>query len=155
MNSQLRLYDIEGLDSISWWPLATGWWVVIAIIVVTSLAIIAFYTYRKLAKLKWQYNTLKQLDKMKHNLTEGNSHQVIIELSQIIRRIAVYKYSRLECAGLQGEEWLKWLKEHDKNNFDWFANAKILIEATYAPEGTKVSITEINKIIDATKGWVE
>ncbi|MBA2727152.1 MAG: DUF4381 domain-containing protein, partial [Parachlamydiaceae bacterium] len=42
-----QLHDIEGLDPISFWPLALGWWILIAVLILLSLAIV-WFTYSKL-----------------------------------------------------------------------------------------------------------
>ena len=43
MNSLLeQLHDIEGIDAISMWPLAIGWWVLIALCVLALCILIYF-----------------------------------------------------------------------------------------------------------------
>lgn len=151
MNPQLdMLHDIEGLDVISFWPLALGWWV--ALIAILALA---YYIYRKIAFMRsWKYDTLKKLSHLEKQLSEANAKKITVLLSEYLRRIALKRFSRKKCAGLVGEQWLKWLKEHDPKKFDWEKKAGVLIKAPYAPETTPLSIDLIKDLIHATRQWV-
>ena len=42
MNPELasQLRDIHGLDMIPWWPLASGWWLVLALVVILILLLV-------------------------------------------------------------------------------------------------------------------
>ncbi len=150
-----QLYDIEGLDSISWWPLAPGWWVLISIFALILIGVGVYYYQRRKFRQSWQWRILSQLSFMEKNLKEENSHSTLCELSELIRRITMHQYSRTKCAGLEGRTWLLWLKEHDPYQFDWEHKGKFLIEAPYAPAPLPVSLEEILNIIKAIRGWVK
>ncbi|CAF3764517.1 unnamed protein product [Rotaria magnacalcarata] len=56
----------------------------------------------------------------------------------------MHKYSRAECAGLEGNAWLKWLTQKDETNFNWEQYGQILTTAVYAPLGKeKILIPEL------------
>ena len=75
-------------------------------------------------------------------------------MSELIRRIALSRYSRKACAGLEGEAWLSWLAEHDPKQFNWLEEAPWLITLPYAPPGSSVPKAEIERAIQAMKRWV-
>jgi hypothetical protein len=156
MNNLLdQLYDIEGIDPINWWPLAPGWWILIVFLVLSLLGLVIYY-YRKLAfKNSWQYHILSQLSLMEQNLEEANTQATIIELSEVIRRIAMHQYSRRECAGIEGKSWLRWLKSHDPHQFDWEREGKHLIEAPYAPSYKAIPNEDVLGLIKAIRKWVK
>lgn len=149
MNALLeKLHDIEGIDPIDWWPLALGWWFVAALIVGLSIWIgykIAFY-------LSWKGEALKKLKELEKRLQETNAKQVLIDLSEYLKRIAMHRFPRTECAGLNGEAWLVWLAEHDPKGFDWKMHGEILVSAPYAPIAP--SAARIKPLIQAAKKWV-
>src|SRR4051794_32740486 len=134
MNSLLeKLHDIEGLDPISLWPLAVGWWVLLAGGVLI-LSLLGWMLARRLAfKRSWKNDTLKKLATLEEHLTDVTSNVTLIQLSEYLRRISLKKFSRKECAGLTGSAWLKWLSKNDPKEFDWEKHGVLLIKAPYAP----------------------
>ena len=149
-----QLHDIEGLDAISPWPLASGWWTAIAFgILVLGSAF--FLLRRRLTYLRsWKRDTFKRLDKLERNLSLSNSTQTIAFLSEYLRRIAVRRFPRKECAGLVGDAWLKWLKAQDPKQFDWTEKGKLLIQVPYAPAHTDLPVEQIKELIQAIRNWV-
>lgn len=151
-----QLHDIEGLDPISWWPLAIGWWIVIGFIIV-FFALITFYALRRLAfKRSWRNDTLKKLDQLEKDLSDNTAKQSVIALSEYLRRIALRRFSRGECAGLTGEAWLRWLTEHDPKEFDWQKQGDLLIDLPYAPVSFQrtLPLNQVQDLIQAAKNWV-
>ncbi|BCG63490.1 MAG: hypothetical protein methR_P1209 [Methyloprofundus sp.] len=150
-----QLKEIEGLDAISWWPLAVGWWVVIALLVCLIIGLLWILLRRRRFLRSWQYGILTQLDTLKKTLTPESSLSIAIELSELMRRIATFEYSREACAGLTGKDWLLWLKTHDPESFNWEAHASWLTDVAYAPNDTQLSTEEITAVINAIRRWVK
>lgn len=150
----MKLYDIEGLDPISWWPLAPGWWVLLGCIFFLLGCLFLYLYQRRKRRQQWQYAILNQLSLIGKTVTPQNSQAILIELSQLIRRIAMHLYSRNECAGLEGDAWLAWLEQHDPAHFKWTVKGKPLREAPYAPSST-ASSEEIHLLLKAIRRWVK
>jgi len=155
MNSLLdQLHDIEGLDWISPWPLAIGWWVVIGVSVL-FLGLFIFYVIRRITyKRSWKNDTMKRLAHLEKNLSERNARETVIALSEYLRRIALKHFSRKECAGLVGDDWLKWLKSHDPKGFDWESRGVFLTNVPYAPVDINLSTDKVKDLIHAVRNWV-
>ena len=154
MNDPLaNLSDIEGLDSISWWPPAIGWWLVAAIIVVLISTVMVLYKRRRDFKRSWKQSSLNELKALKNKLNDSNGDEIIADLAEILRRIIIHTYPRRECASIEGEKWLKWLQNNDKNNFPWLEKGQLLT-SIYAQKKSKVSESEVNILIEATKKWI-
>jgi hypothetical protein len=154
-----QLHDIEGLDPISAWPLAIGWWVIIGLAVVL-LSLVACYLIRWLAfRRSWKYDILQQLDQLLASLSaptvsDETIQSAAIDLSEYLRRIAVRRYARKTCAGLTGIEWLQWLSQHDAQNFDWVNQGKLLIHVPYTPANDGLTAEQLTLLVQAAKGWV-
>lgn len=149
-----QLHDIEGLDPASVWPLAIGWWVLIAFGIV-FFAIVFWLLNRRLNYLRsWQKDAFRKLNHLERNLSSSTSRETIEFLSEYLRRIAMRRFPRKECAGLVGDTWLKWLKTHDPKQFDWTEKGKLLIEIPYAPVYVDLSVQEVKELIQATRSWV-
>lgn len=149
-----HLHDIEGLDVISPWPLAIGWWISIA----TGILLLggAIWLLRcRLGYLRsWKSDTFKKLDQLEKNLSPSTSSETVVYLSEYLRRIVVRRFPRKECAGLVGNHWLKWLKEHDPKQFDWTEKGKLLIETPYAPVHKDLPVQQVKELIQAVRYWV-
>lgn len=149
-----QLHDIEGMDVISAWPLAIGWWVIIALGLVI-LASALWLLWRRICYLRsWKRDTFKKLGDLEQNLSPSISGETVAFLSEYLRRIAVRRYPRKDCAGLVGEAWLQWLKAHDPKQFDWAGKGKLLIEIPYAPKYKDLPQDQIKELIQAVRYWV-
>lgn len=149
-----QLHDIEGLDPISWLPLAPGWWGVIAIAGLLVCGIVCYAAYWIAFKRSWKNDTFQKLAFIEANLSDATARESAIALSEYLRRIALRRFPRKECAGLSGDAWLKWLTLHDPKKFDWEKGGKLLIDAPYAPVRNNLSTSQIKELIQAVRGWV-
>jgi len=149
-----QLHDIEGIDPISPWPMAIGWWVVIACSICV-LGIGIWMLRRRFKYLRsWKKDTFNKLDRLEHNLSHSTSVETIAFLSEYLRRIALRRFPRKECAGLVGDAWLNWLKAHDPKQFDWTKKGKLLTDISYAPARKEVPLHQIKEMIQAVRYWV-
>lgn len=154
MNERIpNLRDIEGIDPVSIWPLGLGWWILICMSVLTAFLFIVIVLKRRNFLRSWKYDTLKKIDFLEERMTQETARESLIQLSEYLRRIAIFRYSRKECAGLFGDQWLEWLKQHDPKGFDWKEKGKILVDAPYAPEKS-ISLEQVKEYITAVKRWI-
>lgn len=155
MNELLeKLHDIEGLDAISWWPLAAGWWVILTVACILIFAICLFAASKIAFRRSWRYDTFQKLAALEAHLSDSSAREKLITLSEYLRRIALQRFPRKECAALIGETWLKWLTENDPKKFDWETKGTLLIDAPYAPVSKRFSSEQLKELIQATKEWV-
>jgi len=156
LNSQLR--DIQGLDAISAWPPAPGWWLMLAAVllafIVLSLAWNWFKWRRRMPRGSWQQDASRQLYSLRKRIDRGDTKQLSAELFELMRRIAMARCGRRCCAGLSGERWLNWLAQHDPQGFDWPQYGKAMLEGLYAPAASNaVRATDLHQIVNAALGW--
>jgi uncharacterized protein YfaT (DUF1175 family) len=149
-----QLHDIAGLDPISWWPLSTVSWICLSSAILL-LASLAYYVARRVAfKRSWKNDTFEKLATLEKNLSETTAKETAIILSEYLRRIALRRFTRKECAGLVGDAWLKWLTVHDPKGFDWEQKGSFLMDAPYAPAEVMLSTSQIKDLIQAIRNWV-
>ncbi len=149
-----QLHDIEGLDPISIWPLAIGWWLLIAASACLFIFLIVILCKWIAYKRSWKNDSLKRLSLLDKSLIHQASQEDVALLSEYIRRIALRRFSRKECASLIGTDWLSWLSQHDPKQFDWVDHGKVLIELPYAPANKQADKEGIKLLIRAAKEWV-
>ena len=93
MNNLLeQLHDIEGLDPISWWPLAIGWWIIIALCIILMIGLALYGVYWLAFKRSWKNDTFKKLAILERNLSDQTAKETVIALSEYLRRIALRRF---------------------------------------------------------------
>ena len=126
-----------------------------ATVIAILAAVILLYIRKKIKIRSWQHRILKDLDSLEKSLSPENSQTIAIQISALIRRLAIHKYSREECASLKGNAWLAWLSQKDAGKFDWRKLSQFLIEVPYSPQGFGPDLNTVKLTIKATKGWVK
>ncbi len=114
MNPQDPLANLHPLrepELIGWWPLAPGWWVLLALVVL--LLIVAgwwlvkryranAYRRRALARLQQIYATYEQ---------DGDGRRCLHEVNALLKTVALAAWPRRAVAATSGTGWLAFLNE--------------------------------------------
>ena len=153
-----RLYDIQELDPAGVWPLALGWWLVIAAVALLLLLVIAVRRWqidwrRYFPRYGWSREAARELTALREHIGRDDAKQQMAQFSELLRRIAIARCGRHSCAGLNGVSWLDWLADHDPDGFDWRVRGKLLLEIPYAPPGELDRPSELSNLIDAALVW--
>ena len=149
-----QLHDIDGLDQISWWPLAPGWIALIVAIITIVLLLGIKARFYKNKKERLDGLLLEQCLELENSFTTLETKEALKELSKIIRVVAMNKYGRDQCARLSQSEWLSWLSENDPKGFNWKTDASFLETALYSPHDYELDHDQYLKILDAIKAWI-
>lgn len=100
-----KLKDIRLPAEISWWPLATGWWVLIACVCVIALAAIAWSVHRRRTL---RFRALRELSRMRSDSDLGREPVRLAERIEILlKRIVLEQDKRHALAASHGENWMK------------------------------------------------
>jgi len=150
--NELPLRDIHLPDSVSWWPLAIGWWLLPLLIILISFAIYKILKYRKLnrkiAYKKLALNEFKSIRlKYKNN---QNSIELIRAISALLRRIALSYLPRENIASLTGAQWIEQLNNLCSENIFTNEIASQLENAPYMPQ----SNIDNEKLIATCESWI-
>jgi hypothetical protein len=107
--TEIPLRGLHLPNAIGWWPLAPGWWLLIALLVL-GLVLLLRNALRRRARSAARRHALRQLDVYAAAYTEhGNAVTLGIEVSELLRRAMLAYAPRSNVAGLTGEAWLVWL----------------------------------------------
>jgi hypothetical protein len=100
-----QLHDIHSPPFISLWPPAIGWWIIAILIILTTTWY--YYKYYFIAHTirRAALKKFKQLQQLHYK----NQNQLVIELSILIRRVALAKFPQRQVAKLNGNTWLQFL----------------------------------------------
>lgn len=151
MNPQaLPLRDIHLPDDVSWWPIAPGWWLLLAILAVVAIVIWARRELRTRSQLRKQ--ALATLIDIHTNFHQHQDlSRLARECSVLLRRVALSRYERQDVAGLTGEDWVAFLNQQsDLPSFD----AELSQTLTQAPFQAHCEFNA-DALLRACRQWLE
>ena len=106
-----RLQDIHGAAEPGWWPPAPGWWLLAGIalaLLVYSLVLAA----RKLRVILRKRRLLRDLDALAEAFDPAlQPADYLAALNRFFRAVALRAFPRADCARLQGEAWVAFIRE--------------------------------------------
>jgi len=146
---QLPLKDIHIPDAIIWWPPAIGWWLM-ALLVILLIAG-GIWLVKHLTRKTAIKTAKKLLLSIKQN-TEIDNQQKLVELSKLIRRVAVSNLPRSRVAGLTGQDWLLFLDSSVKGAPFSEGIGQLLANAPY--RNTSPSDGEISQLLSLCQDWL-
>ena len=146
MDNLPELKDIHLPENgVSFWPLAYGWWgLLAAVLLIFALwKIIAWF--RKNSKKIYARYLLQK------NGAE-NTAAAAVFMSELLRRICVSRYP--EAVAYVGRNWVNFLNEHSKNKLS-AETADLLIDAPYAPADSALfAVDNVAELRKFCLGWI-
>ncbi len=145
MDNLPELRDIHIPRDVSVFPLAYGWWVILAIIIVLPLIIKLWQILRKRSKKLYALRLL-------NNLSDTDVIVSAIKISEILRRICIYKYP--EAVNIFSVKWLDFLNNHAVHKISG-KSAELLINAPYIDKkSVNYNTKDLHKLVEFCKKWI-
>jgi hypothetical protein len=95
-----NLRDLAVPSPVSWWPLAPGWYILIALLLAATLTL-ALRAWRSHRQNAYRRAAL-------HELNTASSPQ---QIAALLKRTALAAYPRSQVASLSGPAWTQWLTQ--------------------------------------------
>ncbi len=149
--NELPLRDIHLPEPISWWPLALGWWLILAALVGFTLFACWYIKKRKTPTLKKE--AIKELERIECLLhMKEDPACCLAELSVFLRRVILSQKSDTpRRASLTGDAYLRLLdKPLGTAEFSQGAG-RILLAGPYQAEADYEAVLEL---VELCKRWV-
>ena len=149
--NQLPLRDLHLPDPVGMWPLAPGWWLVLAVAagVAVWLLSIAWRRHRVNAPRRYALRELAAIE------SSYRRHQDAVlfgkEISELLRRGMLAYAPREEVAGLTGEAWLAWLDRDMALPYFHTEGGKSLLQLPYRDPKGDTSDIDINALLAAVR----
>lgn len=154
MPSELDLRDIHLPDPISWWPPAPGWWLLLFAMLLLFGVVFCLLKHRHKKHHAPSALALLELTQIQNEFAaHKESKQLITSLSALLRRLAVSRYPRRDCAALTGEKWLRFLDDTNPNEMFSEGVGRLLIEAPYRP--IELDQAQSDALIILSRNWIE
>jgi hypothetical protein len=149
------LHPLRDPAAIGWWPLAPGWWLLIAVAIL-AIGILCYYLVRRYRANAYRRLALAQLQQIQAHChdgmeDEGHLQKIAGETNSLLKAVALRAFSREDIASLSGEAWLEFLNttqsgKANKSEFPaGFANAAYVAGA---PE------LDNEALFRAAKAWI-
>lgn len=104
-NPLANLADISTGPEISYWPLAWGWWLVIAVGLLL-LALIIWQSYAFWQRRALQRRALKAIKQI-----DPGKQDAAAELHAILRATCMHAFTQVNIASLHSKQWYLFLKQ--------------------------------------------
>ncbi len=149
--SEIQIRDLHLPEAIGWWPLAPGWWLLIAL-AGAGLFMLLRRLVRAYAAGAARRHALRQLESYSREyLQHGNGVLFVSQLSELVRRTMLAYAPRGEVAGLTGEDWLAWLdRDLDRSHFA-AGDGRPLIEWPYRRPESHFDKSDAAALLDAVR----
>ncbi len=125
------LRDIHLPEPISWWPPAPGWWLLSVGLIL--LVLLAWFSYRYYQRGAIKRAALNELNQIASHYRE-QPHQLLQQLSQLLRRVALVTQPRSSVAGLSEEAWLAFLDRFTDQQQFTQGVGRVLLHGPYQKE---------------------
>ena len=131
---------------LGWWPLAPGWWVLLALLVAAGVGL---WLWRRSPAGRLRRNGLRELARVQ-STTVGDA-ALAQALEHLVRRYAVARYGRQAVAGLSGTRWLAFAITHGATQWQGVAG-EALLQAAY---GGTPQPSERDKWVAGARGFLK
>ena len=144
MNPEMMLSQLAPLRepmAISWWPLAPGWWIVMALCIAMLTGCVIWLRKRRL-KTAYRRAALVALNELRAR----QAHQE--ELNWLLKAAALRAYPQQQVAALHGTQWQQFLESSCRGvASDAFAE----LNGLYQREPLPIS----SHLFDAAEHWIK
>ena len=154
MDQQLlsQLKDIHLPETPSAWPLAIGWWMLIALLILMLVGL-CYFIRRHLRIRKQKKMLFTEFSMLEEKLQQSPTKTVISETNILLRRMALLFYPNTKVASLTSSDWLEFLdKSGETQEFSQGAG-RILIDAPYRSEDIEKEF-KADKLIALIHHWL-
>lgn len=153
------LRGIHTPDPIGLWPLAPGWWALLAVVVLATIVAVIVVKHRRASLAR---RATIELD----TLARGglDLHGLAAQVSELLRRVALVRFGH-SAASLHGRSWQDFLSEHAPRSRRGRAAAALagdvghlLALAPYAPPSAfsneEAARIDRDQLVAAARAWI-
>ena len=150
-NSLADLKDIHLPAPVSIFPLAPGWYIVLAVTLVIIILLILWQLRRtsKQYKLKQVLILLAQIEAKAQASEPEQREEVLPEISILLKRVAREKFSELHPQNLFGEKWLQFLDRSGKTTEFTSGTGRVLLDVY-----KRQSLENPQELLGVVKNWL-
>ena len=143
-----QLRDIHTPPAIEFWPLAPGWWFLIALILFT-LACLCIVWQRHRQQTAYKRAALSQLQQIQQQ--SQSDKDFLQAINSLLKQTALATQTRSDIASLSGDTWLNYLDQISRQDF--FVNeGKVLATGPYQAEAPSINREQF---LQGVQRWIK
>ncbi len=141
----LELRDVIYPVDPGFWPPAIGWWIALVLVILCLIGAVYLLhlVYLRLSETSF----VKEFDA----LVQLQPREAVVELSILMRRIAITSFPRDSVAGLSGEDWLQFLDQSGHTDQFTTGPGRVLVSAPY----TALTPENLGPLIKICRDWAK
>lgn len=150
-----NMYDIVMPGPVPWWPPATGWYVLGAVVLMASGWWIAKAT------IHWWQNryrmaALEELGVLRERSRDSRQkHEAISGLDRLLKRVALVGWPRQNVARLSGDNWIEFLTQSAPGTFTHAEQAHVFRDIAYSKKICEhLTDAQIHELFDSADRWI-
>jgi len=151
-----NLNDIVLPATVSWWPLAPGWYVLIGILLIA----LAWFGYRSIQRWinnRYRRAALDELQILEERINNPEERDASLrQIPVLLKRTALSVYPRSQVASLSGKAWFQFLDATEKKSSFTTATTSTLNAVSYSTGGLDaVDSQATHALINASRSWLK
>ena len=144
-----QLRDIHLPEAVGSWPLAPGWWGLLALLAAVGVA--AGWLWLRAGRKHLRKLALQELRTLEQGDAASDPNALAWSLSMLLRRVALARFDRREVASLHGGGWIAFLQRTGADLDE--ESARSFVHAMYAPDA--VPAAGGSEWISGARRWIE
>lgn len=133
-------------DGPPWWPVAPGWYVVAALILL--LLIWALLRWRRsYSRNQYRRDAIARLAKL------STTNEDLAHIPVILKKTALSAFPRSDVAGLRGQPWIDWLNESGRKDRFTDDDARLFDQLLYTSGEHSIADDVASSLIQRSKAW--
>ncbi|APC95219.1 DUF4381 domain-containing protein [Francisella tularensis subsp. novicida] len=143
-----QLKDIYLPEKVSqWWPLAYGWWLLLAVVILAIIVSLVFLHLRRKAK-SYKDCIIDDFRETVEKTYQQKPKEVLQDISVYLKRVALQKFPNQPIKTLHGQQWLEFLDTKLKQQSFKTTKANMLGNSYKPVELDRVTLNEIMTVAE-------
>ena len=151
-----NLNDIVLPATVGWWPLATGWYFLFALLLI-ALAWFGCRSLHRWMNNRYRRAALRELQWLAERIQKAEERDANLrQIPILLKRTALSVYPRSQVASLTGKDWFRFLISAEKNPSFTEASANTLYTVSYSTgELSTVDAQAATALLNASRSWLK
>lgn len=150
-NNLADLADIQLPPEPGFWPLAPGWWILLALVLI--LIILFYVAYRRKKRQAYRQKALNEFKQLQKQFADSNKiNEFLQATSLLLRRTALTAQPKNFDPALKGQAWLNWLDHYCPKLTGKFG--RDLGQALIVGQYQKSPDINIDEFVNLVEDWI-
>jgi hypothetical protein len=150
-----NLNDIVLPATVSWWPLAPGWYILIGILLI-ALVCFSYRSLKRWINNRYQRAALRELQILEERINNPEERDASLrQIPVLLKRTALSVYPRSRVASLSGNDWFQFLDSTEKKPSFTATTSNTLNAVSYSTGSLNtLDLQATDALINASRSWL-